>query len=155
MIRSLSLSDRPRVDALAAESLAEGFRFGARWHAAIEASSSDAPRQFFLGVFEGDALVAVGGVTSDPYDNEPGLGRVRHVYVARAARRRGFGRRLLASLEAQATVAYSSLRLRTDTERAATFYEALGYVRIDNPNATHRRALRERATLRDTLAGLW
>jgi hypothetical protein len=31
--------------------------------------------------------------------------------------------------------------LRTDTERAAKFYERLGFRRIDDPNATHELTL--------------
>jgi GNAT superfamily N-acetyltransferase len=69
---------------------------------------------------------------------------------AAEARRHGFGRRLLASLEARAWPAYSSLRLRTDTERAAAFYEALGYSRSEEPGATHRRTLPMRAGVQDT-----
>ena len=120
MIRLLSLDDMPQIDALAAESLQEGFQFATRWRDAVSAAATtpDDAHQFFLGVFDGDALVAVGGVTRDPYVDEPGLGRVRPVSVAASARRRGFGRRLLASLESRARPAYSSLRLRTVTQRA-------------------------------------
>ena len=143
----------PQVDALAAESLAEGFRFGARWLAAIDGSTSDAPRQFFLGVFDGDALVALGGVTPDAYADEPGLGRVRHVFVAAAARRRGIGRRLLEALESQASSTYSTLRLRTDTQRAAAFYEELGYSPTQEPSATHRKTLPVRDVVNGSLAG--
>ena len=156
MIRSLSLDDMPQIDALARESLEEGFQFGVRWRDAVHATATapDDLHQFFLGVFDGDALVALGGVTRDPYVNEQGLGRVRHVYVAPAARRRGFGRRLLAALEARALQAYSSLRLRTDTQRAAAFYEALGYSRIEDAGATHRRALPAQRETQDAAGGM-
>jgi len=40
-----------QLDGLAAGSFAGGFRFGVRWHAAIEGSTADDQRQFFLGVF--------------------------------------------------------------------------------------------------------
>ena len=156
MIRSLSLDDMPQIDALARESLQEGFQFGVRWRDAVRATATapDDAHAFFLGVFDGDALVAVGGVTRDPYVNEPGLGRVRHVYVAASERRRGFGRRLLGALEARARLGYSSLRLRTDTQRAAAFYEALGYSRIEDADATHRRTLPAQDATQDTVGGV-
>jgi GNAT superfamily N-acetyltransferase len=143
MIRSLSLDDLPQIDTIAAEAQQEGFQFAARWRDAVAsmAKKPDSHRQFFLGVFDEETLVALGGVTTDPYIEEDCLGRVRHVYVAAAERRRGFGRRLLAALEQRAQGAYTSLRLRTDTQRAAAFYESLGYSRTDEVGATHRRTL--------------
>ena len=138
----------PPWDALAplvAESEAEGFRLLRRLRDDYRAGQArfDGPGEVLLGLYDGAALVAVGGLTRDPYSAEPRLGRVRHVYVRRSHRRRGVGRRLMAALEAGAPAAFDALVLRTDTAAAARFYEALGYARLALPgSATHRRALR-------------
>ena len=143
VIRPLTRADVEQVRALAEESLAEGFRFVARFAAEIESPSFalDDRRQFFLGVFEAGHLVAIGGVTPDPYVDDESIGRVRHVYVAREARRQGEGGRLVTALEQRARGEFTALRLRTDTNAAAAFYEALGYRRTLESDATHRREL--------------
>jgi GNAT superfamily N-acetyltransferase len=143
VIRDITLADRAQLEQLAVECANEGFQFAGRWRDAVRLSSDgerDA-RRYFLGVFDGAALLGVCGVTPDPYDETVGLGRVRHVYVAAVARRNGVGRRLLEALETRASATYSALRLRTDTARAAAFYEALGYVPIIDASATHYRRL--------------
>jgi GNAT superfamily N-acetyltransferase len=131
---------KPLVD----EGTREGFRFLRRLvdeHAAGQVRF-DAAGEVLLGAFEGDELVAVGGVTRDPYGGDDGVGRVRHVYVRRAHRRRGVGERLVAALEAHAREHFSALVLRTDTEAAAAFYAALGFHPLPpGGTATHRRAL--------------
>lgn len=140
-IRPLNADDVMSIECLAVESLEEGFRFLERMLSDLRAGviSFDTPRQFFLGVFEDDALVAVGGVTPDPYTSRPDTGRVRHVFVTRAARRRGVGRALLNALETRACVQFVILRLRTDTDAAARFYERIGFERASQPDATHLR----------------
>ena len=129
---------------LLAASAAEGFRFVARladaW--ASGAERYDAPGTVLLGAYDGERLVAVGGLTPDPYGGEPGVGRVRHVYVLPEARRQGVGRRLVRALEAEAAGHYRELVLRTDTDHAARFYAALGYTPLGpGGTATHRRRL--------------
>lgn len=143
MIRPLIRADAAQLRSLSEESAAEGFRFVARFVAELGSTSFalDERRQFFLGAFEGVQLVAIGGVTPDPYVDDENTGRVRHVYVACEARRHGVGRRLVAALEQRARSEFTVLRLRTDTEAATTFYQALGYQRTSEPEATHRREL--------------
>src|ERR1700686_1980299 len=87
------------VDALApllAESTAEGFRFVERLSREWEEGRSrfDKPGELLLAAYDRETLVAIGGLTPDPYSEEPGLGRLRHVYVRADSRRRGIGRRL-------------------------------------------------------------
>ena len=131
---------KPLVD----EGTAEGFRFLRRLvdeHASGEVRF-DAAGEVLLGMFEEDELVAVGGVTRDPYGGDGSVGRVRHVYVRAAHRRRGVGERLVAALEAHARGHFTALVLRTDTEAAARFYAALGYRALAaGGTATHRREL--------------
>lgn len=127
---------------------AEGFRFVARLAAEWEGGTAryDGPGERLLGGYEvgadGARLVAVGGLVPDPYGAEPGVGRLRHLYVLPEARRRGVGRHLVQALEAAAAGRYHALVLRTDTANAARFYEALGYAPVPaGGTATHRRTL--------------
>lgn len=134
-------------DALApllAASLDEGFRFVGRLAAEWASGTAryDGPDEILLGGYDGPRLVAVGGLTPDPYDAETGLGRLRRVYVLPGWRRHGVGRNLVKALEAAAAGRYDALVLRTDTAAAARFYEALGYTRLQSGGtATHRRRL--------------
>lgn len=143
-IRILDPFPAAAVEALVRESTREGFRFARRL---VEERASgrvgfDAPGEVLLGVFAGAELVAVGGVTRDPYGGEAGVGRVRHVYVRPVHRRRGVGQALVAELEARARGHFTALVLRTDTEAAAQFYTALGYRPLaPGGTATHRRDL--------------
>jgi GNAT superfamily N-acetyltransferase len=137
----------PSIGALApllAASTAEGFRFVARLAEAWGAGAArfDGPGELLLGGYDGARLVAVGGLTPDPYGGGPDVGRLRHVYVLPEARRRGVGRGLVRALEAAAAGRYRALVLRTDTAAAAQFYEALGYARLTaGGTATHGRTL--------------
>lgn len=116
----------------------EGFRFMARlaeaW--ADRRNRFDGPGEvLFLARLRGE-LVGVGGLNRDPYQDDPSVGRVRHLYVVSAARGRGVGERLLREIVAAARPAFRVLRL--STRQAGRFYERRGFVRIDEPKATHR-----------------
>jgi GNAT superfamily N-acetyltransferase len=129
---------------LVAASAGEGFRFLERlcreWMAGE--ARFDGPGEVLLGAYRGPALVAVGGVTRDPYGGDPDVGRLRHLYVAPEARRQGTGASLVRALEDAARPHFRALVLRTDTAQAARFYEALGYQRLPTGGtATHRREL--------------
>jgi GNAT superfamily N-acetyltransferase len=141
IIRSLALTDLTTLEALAAAAEREGFRFPRRFAHDLRATavSLDAAREFFLGAVLDDRIVAVGGVTPDPYVDDPATGRIRHLYVAADFRRKGVGAALMRALEARACQQYDRLRLRTDTVDAAAFYERLGYLSIDDETATHER----------------
>ena len=138
------------TDALAlllAESTAEGFRFVERLAREWQEGKArfDRPGEILLAAYDGETLVAIGGLTPDPYSDEPGLGRLRHIYVLPDARRRGLGRRLVQELEQAAQQTFRALVLRTDTSTAARFYETLGYAPLPiGGTATHRRELSTR-----------
>ena len=133
---------------------AEGYRFVDRlvcdWRSG--ANRFDGPGETFLGAFDGDRLVAFGGVNRDPYMRGD-IGRLRHVYVLPEWRRSGVGRRLVAALTAHAAPRFSRLRLRATDERAARFYERMGFQVVAEPDATHamdapRPTARRRETCR-------
>lgn len=147
LIRPLSTVDLPALRDIAGVAEAEGFRFVQRLLEDVAAGEVhfNEPCEFFLGVFVDECLVAIGGVTPDPYIDDVSTGRLRHVYVHAERRRTGIGRELVARLERRAEPCYAYLRLRTDTSRAAQFYESLGYQRTGSDSATHMRVLSERA----------
>lgn len=141
LIRTISLSDLNDLRRLAEIAGAEGFKFLHRLVQAVEKGdvALDDPHEFFLcAVLHGD-VIAVGGVTPDPYVDATDVGRVRHVYVHPQHRSKSVGRRLVREIEARAQRTYSTIRLRTDTEAGARFYESLGYRAVSAANATHVR----------------
>lgn len=98
------------------------------------------PAGLFLLVEDDLGPVGCGGVRM----LEPTRGEVKHLYLRERARGRGWGRELLAELEARA-VGLGARVVVLDTnatlEAAQGLYRSSGYVDIeaynDNPNATH------------------
>ena len=101
----------------------------------------DGPGELLLGAWDGDLLVGVGGVSRDPYDPQPALGRVRHIYVLRERRREAIARRILEALIAEARPHFAVLRLRTSNPAAAALYERLGFIPSSQGDETHRLTL--------------
>lgn len=142
-IRSLLPPSWPDLAPLEEESKREGFRFLARLRRELGDGTNrfDAPGEALLGCYHGAELIAVGGLNRDPWSPEPRVGRLRHVYVSAAFRRGRVGRTLVEALVAAARPHFGVLLLRTDTEAAGRFYEALGFEAVASPHATHRRVL--------------
>ena len=63
--------------------------------------------EIFLAAWHEGSLAGVGGLNVDPYVEERREGRVRHVYVSAAYRRRGVGRLLLKEIIGRARAALS------------------------------------------------
>lgn len=102
----------------------------------------DAPGEALFGAFIGDALVGLCGLTADPYMQQEGVGRVRRLYVLRAARRAGVGTALVAAVEDAARAAgRGRLRVRAPAS-AFPFYSRLGFLRaVGEPAASHVKHL--------------
>src|SRR5262245_43351990 len=94
----------------------------------------------FAAVADG-RVVGVCGLNRDPYTADERVGRVRHLYVQAAYRRRGVGRRLIAAVVAAAQGVFGRLRLRTNSATAARFYEALGFRPCGEAACTHTLVL--------------
>jgi GNAT superfamily N-acetyltransferase len=112
---------------------------GASW---VEVHEMEPPGGTFLLVCEDGAAVACGGLRT--LDAASGLGEVKRMYVAPAARRRGHARRLLSALEEDARrIALRRVRLDTNAQQpeAVALYHACGYAEIadynGSPTATH------------------
>jgi GNAT superfamily N-acetyltransferase len=102
----------------------------------------DRAGEALFGAFQATRLIGIAGLTRDPYNDDPNIGRIHHLYVLPPWRRHSIGTKLLAAIERQAQAHFSTLMLRTDTTLGACFYESLGYERqIAAASATHRRTL--------------
>lgn len=98
----------------------------------------DRPGEALFAAYAGDALLGLGGLTRDPYLKAGSAGRVRRLYVRRAARRHGAGRALVEAIAGGAqTAGWSRLRVRAPVS-AFAFYEAMGFLRaVGETSATH------------------
>jgi len=98
------------------------------------------PAGVFLLVTDDDGPVGCGGIRM----LEPDRAEVKHLYLRERARGKGWGRELLAELEARA-VGLGARVIVLDTnavlEAAQGLYRSSGYYDVppynDNPNATH------------------
>lgn len=127
-------------DALVAESEHHGLRFLRRlldeWTSG--ANRFDRPGEaLFVARIDGHAA-GVSGLNIDPYAGDPSVGRVRHLYVRVAHRRRGVGRQLVDAVIAAARGRFARLRLSTVNPAAAQLYERAGFRRaVDVVGCTH------------------
>ena len=132
------------VALLRMEAIDEGFRFVDRliddWTSG--ANRFGQPGERFLGAFSGSDLMGVCGLNRDPYIEQDAVGRLRHLYVRKAARRHGIGAALVQRLLDEASTAFRLVRLRTATEEAAAFYLQLGFVSVQDEAASHVKAIR-------------
>lgn len=128
---------------LQSQAVAEGFRFLTRLISEWENRTLrfDKPGECLLGVFRHDLLIAIGGVSRDPHSN-PGIGRLRRVYVAPSMRRHNVGKALVQQLLEHASAHFQQVHLTTDTPQAAAFYLRCGFHSVVNDTATHAIALK-------------
>jgi GNAT superfamily N-acetyltransferase len=129
----------PGLETLRSEAIRQGFGFKDRLAAdwASGANTFSRPGECFLGVFADGRLIAVGGLNVDPYGRRAGIGRLRHLYVCSDWRRKGLGRMLVDRLLDEAREAFDEVRLRTTTDRAASFYVRCGFSPVKDATASH------------------
>jgi GNAT superfamily N-acetyltransferase len=101
----------------------------------------DAPGEVLCGCTDQELLVAVGGLSRDPFTTVSDVGRIRRIYVRPAWRKRGFGRALVTSLIEQARKNFRYVRLRAENPIAARLYESIGFIPSHESNATHGLSL--------------
>ena len=135
--------DTRGFDALRIESEQQGqrmlTRFAENWRNG--SNRFNRPGELVLGVHDGDRLVGLCGRNRDPFDTFGRAGRVRHLYVARAYRRRGTARLLVERVIDGASQWFDYLNTNCPPE-AAGFYERLGFAPAAGDHVTHRLALR-------------
>ena len=144
-IRVIRLHGLPEgFEELAADALADGLKvmevLRADWDSF--ALRFERPGEALFAAFAGTALLGVCGLTPDPYLKDEQAGRVRRLYVRRAARGHGAGRALLGAVAAEARgQGWARLRVRAPAT-AFAFYEACGFLRaVGEPAATHSLSL--------------
>jgi GNAT superfamily N-acetyltransferase len=129
----------PGVEQMRAEALAQGYNFIEtlvdQW--ITGANRFTGPGEILCGHLRDGVLVAVGGLTIDPFMGCADTGRIRRVYVRSAWRNQGIGRALVSSLIEEARKNFRCVRLRAQNADAARLYETMGFSPIDSPDATH------------------
>ncbi|HET7341861.1 MAG TPA: GNAT family N-acetyltransferase [Methylomirabilota bacterium] len=114
---------------LLAKSEREGLRLVRRlvdeWAGGV--TRFDGPGEALFVAREGEAVVGVCGLSVDPYAGRPEVGRVRHLYVMPAHRRRATGEVLVNAVITAARGRFTRLHLRTNNPAAARLYERLGF----------------------------
>jgi ribosomal protein S18 acetylase RimI-like enzyme len=138
----VSLTELPQdqIGPLLAASEAEGFQFVRR---VVNEWESGANRftgrgEALLGYYTDGRLVAICGLTRDPYLSEATVGRLRNLYVLPEHRGRSIGAALTRRAIELAESAFQVLRLRAATPRAAELYERLGFTATTAlDNCTH------------------
>lgn len=132
----------PPMTKLLAESKHQGFRFLERLINDFESGANrfEEPGEALFAVFIDSLCVGIGGVNRDPSGN-PGLGRVRRVYVSIEHQGNGIGRVLMESIESWSKDHFDALSLFTDTQAASRFYESLGYHSVGEDKTSHFKKL--------------
>jgi len=129
----------PDIDPLVAEADADGHLFMRRLRDeyASHTNRFDRPGELLLAARMDGRFAGICGLNIDPFAPVPGVGRLRRLYVARAARRFGVGSLLVRRLLAHAAPHFTHVRLRTDSADAAAFYMRLGFQPTAEEGATH------------------
>ena len=86
--------------------------------------------EILVGAFEDKKLVGAGGRNLDPFVGDPRTGRIRHLYVAQACRKKGVGRLLMDCILTDAGIYFGRLNVRAPVA-AFGFYEHLGFKRVE------------------------
>jgi GNAT superfamily N-acetyltransferase len=124
--------------ALRAEADAEDIRNVARleedWRSGAERFRKTG--EILLAGFDGQTLVAIGGLTVEPDPSVRAL-RLRRLYVRPAWRKRGIGRALATALMDHGFRSVNLLTLNAGVPGAAEFWEALGFQRVEHESRTH------------------
>jgi GNAT superfamily N-acetyltransferase len=125
------------------ESVQQGFLFIQKtfdeWNDGSNSFSK--PGEQLWGLLLVNKLVGIGGLNQDPYDNNPNTGRVRHLYIKQAYRRRKYATTLLNQIKSTAKPTFNKLRLFTDNPAAGLFYEAAGFKKTDGHKVSHELTL--------------
>jgi ribosomal protein S18 acetylase RimI-like enzyme len=140
----LVISSLPKeFDKLVEESIQEGYLFVQKtkieWQKGVNSFSR--PGEIFLLTKIVRKIIGCCRVNIDPYANDPGIGRIRHLYVSPSFRRQGIARSLVERCISNSRSTSSIIRLRASqlNEDANHFYEGIGFTPVkDSEYETHR-----------------
>jgi len=111
----------PGIEQLQTEAREEGYDFIEtlidEWATGV--NRFEAPGEILYGHLDQGLLVAVGGLTIDPFSANPATGRIRRVYVRSAWRNKGIGRALVSALVEHARKNFRCIRPRRKRRRSA------------------------------------
>ncbi len=136
------IEDLKKVDVsqLVAESEEEGYRFLTRLVNDYEDGTNTFSKEgeALYGVWEGpDKLVAIGGISQNPYENKD-TARLKRFYTLQSVRRQGVGSQLLSELKNHASENFKEITCKTESAKADAFYRANGFEEThDAPHITH------------------
>nr|WP_294943963.1 GNAT family N-acetyltransferase [uncultured Mucilaginibacter sp.] len=127
------------IDDLAAESKQQGYLFVQRaideWNSGENTFSGDGEQLF--GLVAETKLVGIGGLNRDPYTHDLKVGRVRHLYIRDAYRRKGYATVLMNTIIDAGKHHFDTLRLFTDNPAASEFYTTLGFQKVNGQKVSH------------------
>ena len=131
------------IYSLANEARHNGYDFMQRtiddWNSGV--NKFDKPGEKLWGLVSDTELIGIGGLNSDLYTGDINAGRVRHLYIRQAYRRKGYATSLMNVIINNARPHFTTLRLFTDNPLAAKFYEKIGFQNINSYKASHGLAL--------------
>ncbi|HEY4200247.1 MAG TPA: GNAT family N-acetyltransferase [Devosiaceae bacterium] len=127
----------PDINALRADAKTEGHQFIERLVTDWSSGSIrfDKPGEALLGVREGDAIVAIGGVTQEP--SLEGALRMRRFYVRPAFRRQSIGWTLVRILVDHPSREGCPITVHAGTPDATKFWEALSFATVTGQPYSH------------------
>lgn len=116
---------------LVQESKEEGFKFLKKLinEYENELNTFNKSGECLYGIFQGEKLIGIGGLNTDPYTENNKIGRLRRFYIAKDYRRIGLGKLLLNKLLSHAEKYFKVVVLHTDTKQGDVFYTANGFVK--------------------------
>jgi len=140
----LKINDEKITNLVQLESEAEdeGYQFVGR--AMYEFLSGDndfaGEGEILYGAYVGQWCLGICGLNIDPYTNEKGIGRVRHLYVSEQFRNKGIATALMEKVIDRAKKHFIILRLKS-TPNAIDFYDKLGFSESVSEHESHRMVL--------------
>jgi len=125
-------------DAILVEARREGHVFVERFHAEWQEGREryDGENEGLFGAFLGERFVGMAAIGRDPYAQDPSIGRLRHVFVIRAARREGVAAALVEACLERGR-GFDLIRLRSRNPGTRRLYERLGFEPVALKDATH------------------
>lgn len=127
------------IESLLEASKQEGFELVQRtiddWESGVNRFSQTG--EGLWGLVSSTELIGIGGLNIDPYIDDTGVGRVRHLYISQPHRRKGCAAFLMDTIIAQARSHFHLLRLFTANPAAAGFYERLGFEHLPGYKVSH------------------